>query len=83
MQEGVYGEASSLAGSLSLDNLVLIWDDNGVTIGSGTDETFPTWWRILAAPDRHVALILGRQDLPVLASMTRPRVLLFPSSATS
>jgi len=40
LQEGVSGEASSLAGTLGLDNLVLIWDDNGITIDSGTDETF-------------------------------------------
>ena len=40
LQEGVSGEASSLAGTLGLDNLVLIWDDNGITIDSGTHETF-------------------------------------------
>lgn len=40
LQEGVSGEASSLAGTLGLDNLVLIWDDNGITIDSGTDATF-------------------------------------------
>ncbi|WP_104163565.1 transketolase [Cryobacterium sp. N22] len=40
LQEGVSGEASSLAGTLGLDNLVLIWDDNGITIDSGTTETF-------------------------------------------
>jgi transketolase len=40
LQEGVSGEASSLAGTLGLDNLVLIWDDNSITIDSGTDETF-------------------------------------------
>jgi len=40
LQEGVSGEASSLAGTLGLDNLVLIWDDNAITIDSGTDETF-------------------------------------------
>ncbi|TFC00483.1 transketolase [Cryobacterium mannosilyticum] len=40
LQEGVSGEASSLAGTLGLDNLVLIWDDNGITIDSGTADTF-------------------------------------------
>ena len=40
LQEGVSGEASSLAGTLGLDNLVLIWDDNGVTIDGRTDEAF-------------------------------------------
>jgi transketolase len=40
LQEGVSAEASSLAGTLGLDNLVLIWDDNSITIDSGTAETF-------------------------------------------
>ena len=40
LQEGVSGEASSLAGTLGLDNLVLIWDDNSITIDSDTSETF-------------------------------------------
>ncbi|TFC48347.1 transketolase [Cryobacterium sp. TMT2-17-1] len=40
LQEGVSGEASSLAGTLGLDNLVLIWDDNGITIDSSTADTF-------------------------------------------
>ena len=60
LQEGVSGEASSLAGTLGLDNLVLIWDDNRITIDSGTDETFGEdvraryrsyGWRVLEIAD--------------------------------
>jgi len=60
LQEGVSGEASSLAGTLGLDNLVLIWDDNRITIDSGTDETFSEdvraryrsyGWRVLEIAD--------------------------------
>lgn len=40
LQEGVSSEASSLAGTLGLDNLVLVWDDNRVTIDSLTEEAF-------------------------------------------
>ena len=40
LQEGVSAEASSLAGTLGLDNLVMIWDDNGVTIDADTTGTF-------------------------------------------
>ncbi|HET8778962.1 MAG TPA: transketolase [Agromyces sp.] len=40
LQEGVSGEASSLAGTLGLDNLVLIWDDNAITIDGGTELAF-------------------------------------------
>lgn len=60
LQEGVSAEASSLAGTLGLDNLVLIWDDNNITIDSTTSETFSEdvrtrylayGWRILEIPD--------------------------------
>ena len=60
LQEGVSAEASSLAGTLGLDNLVLIWDDNGITIDSGTAETFTEdvraryrayGWRVLECDD--------------------------------
>src|SRR5690606_35701833 len=40
VQEGVSAEASSLAGTLGLDNLVLLWDDNRATIDSSTEATF-------------------------------------------
>jgi transketolase len=60
MQEGVSGEASSLAGTLSLDNLVVIWDDNNVTIDSTGDAAFSEdvrarytayGWRVLEIDD--------------------------------
>lgn len=40
LQEGVSGEASSLAGHLGLGNLVLIYDDNNITIDGRTDMSF-------------------------------------------
>lgn len=60
LQEGVSSEASSLAGSLGLDNLVLIWDDNGITIDADTSGTFAEdvraryrayGWRVLEIND--------------------------------
>ncbi|TBN56974.1 transketolase [Glaciihabitans arcticus] len=60
LQEGVSGEASSLAGTLGLDNLVLIWDDNSITIDSGSVEAFSEdvraryrayGWRVLEIDD--------------------------------
>ncbi len=40
LQEGVSAEACSLAGTQELGNLVVIWDDNHVSIEGDTDITF-------------------------------------------
>ena len=40
LQEGVSGEASSLAGTQQLGNLTLLWDDNKISIEDDTDVAF-------------------------------------------
>lgn len=40
LQEGISSEASSLAGTQALGNLILIWDDNRITIEGDTNIAF-------------------------------------------
>lgn len=57
--EGMTNEAASIAGSLGLDNLIAIYDDNNVTIDESSNETFTEnvkgryealGWEVLESP---------------------------------
>ncbi len=60
LMEGIASEAASLAGHLKLDNLVLLWDDNSITIDGRTSLAFTEdvrarfrayGWNVLEVPD--------------------------------
>ncbi len=60
LQEGVSGEASSLAGHLGLGKLIVLYDDNKITIDGPTALSFTEdvgrryeayGWQVLAVPD--------------------------------
>ncbi|UCF00365.1 MAG: transketolase [Planctomycetota bacterium] len=59
LEEGVSAEASSLAGHLGLDNLIVIYDDNHITIDGETELAFTEdvarrykayGWRVIEVP---------------------------------
>lgn len=68
MMEGISHEAASLAGTLRLSKLVVLYDDNGISIdgeveGWFTDDTpgrFAAYgWNVIAAVDGHDTAALG------------------------
>jgi transketolase len=81
LQEGVSAEASSLAGTLGLDNLVLLWDDNRITIDGATSLTLAEdvrarygayGWRVLEIPDVEDLDAVERVLLEARAGTGRP-----------
>jgi transketolase len=69
VMEGVAQEAASLAGHLALDKLVLLYDNNRITIEGGTELSFTEdvgkrfeayGWRVLRVADGEDLAALGR-----------------------
>lgn len=77
LMEGVSNEASSLAGTLGLDKLIVLYDSNNITIDTRTDATFTEdtakryealGWQVLEVKDANDieelknAIIIAKED---------------------
>jgi transketolase N-terminal domain/subunit len=69
MMEGITSEATSLAGTLGLDRLTVLYDDNHISIEGSTDLAFcEDVVRRFQAHDWHVVKVDDANDLPALAA---------------
>lgn len=80
MQEGVTSEACSIAGTQQLGNLIVFWDDNGISIEDETDIAFTEdvvaryeayGWQTLEVTGEDVVAILDAVE-QAKAETTRP-----------
>jgi transketolase len=90
LMEGVAAEASSLAGHLGLDRLVVFWDDNEITIDGPTSLSFTGedpcaryaayGWRVLEVADANDLADLDRVTKEALAGDGRPTFVRVPTT---
>jgi transketolase len=82
--EGVASEAASLAGHLGLAKLVVVYDDNHITIDGDTDRTFNEdvgrrfeayGWRVLAVDDGNDLEAIDRAFAEAAAPGDRPTLI--------
>lgn len=85
LMEGVSQEASSLAGTWALDNLVVLWDDNGISIDGQTDGWFTEnvplryealGWQVIRGVDGHDYQQI-KQALAAAIDSTKPVLIQF------
>jgi transketolase len=89
LMEGVSAEASSLAGHLGLDKLVVFFDDNGITIDGSTELSFTGedvaaryeayGWRVLTVDDANDVEELDRVMKEAASADGRPTLVKIPS----
>ncbi len=84
LMEGISHEAASLAGTLELDKLICLYDDNGVSIDGNVDAWFTEdvagrfrsyGWRVIEAVDGHDAQSLVQALGAAVESDGRPTLL--------
>lgn len=78
LSEGVASESIAFAGRYKLNNLVLLWDDNGITIDGAalTDMDVPTRMR---AAGWHVVSVDGMDGAKIAAAISDSRRLMRPT----
>ncbi|APZ53815.1 transketolase [Salipiger abyssi] len=75
LMEGISHEAIDLAGHLKLSRLIVLWDDNGITIDGGTELSTSTDQRArFAAAGWHVQAVDGHDKEAVAAAIETARV---------
>ncbi|EEX15014.1 transketolase [Citreicella sp. SE45] len=80
LMEGISHEAIDLAGHLGLSRLIVLWDDNGITIDGGTDlSTSTNQLARFAAAGWHVASVDGHDKSAVAAALETARAEASPS----
>ncbi|HEX7039051.1 MAG TPA: transketolase [Trueperaceae bacterium] len=84
LMEGVSGEASSLAGHLGLGKLIVLYDDNRISIDGGTDITFSEdvlkryeayGWHVQRVADGNDVEALRRAVRDAEAETARPSII--------
>ncbi len=89
MQEGVAAEAAAIAGTLKLDNLILIYDSNGVTLDAMADKTmaedtamrFESYgWEVLKADGHDIDAIRGALNSARDSKSGKPRLVIFKTT---
>ncbi len=88
MQEGIENEAASLAGALGLGKLIVLYDDNDITIEGDTDITFTEdvgkrheamGWQVINVKDANDLNALNRAIKKAKAEKNKPSLIVIKS----
>jgi len=88
MQEGIENEAASLAGALKLGKLIVLYDDNDITIEGNTDITFTEdvgkrheamGWQVIKVKDANDIGALNRAIKKAKAEKNKPSLIVIQS----
>ncbi len=88
MQEGIENEAASLAGTLKLGKLIVLYDDNDITIEGDTNITFnenvgkrheALGWQVINVKDANDIMALNRAIKKAKAEKEKPSLIIIQS----